>query len=58
MTTLPHEMPHKDIPTLRDADAEQKDEHDDIGAVSTGSQRLVANLIDEERDDHLRQAVG
>ena len=58
VTALPDEVAHEDVAALRDAEAEEIDEHNHVGAVGAGCQRLVANLVDEERDDHLRQTVG
>ena len=53
MPLLAYEMSHKDVATLRDADAEEIDEHDHIVAVCSRGQCLVADLVDEVGDDHL-----
>ena len=58
MTALPDEVAHENVAALRDTEAEEIDEHNHVGAVGAGCQRLVANLVDEEGDDHLRQTVG
>ena len=57
MALLTYQVPHQYVPTLRNAQAEQIDKHDHVVAIRPRSQCLIANLIDEERDDHLRQTV-
>ena len=58
VTTLADEVSHKDVASLCDADAEEIDEHNHVVAVGSCCQCLVADLVDEEGDDHLREAVG
>ena len=58
MPPLAYEMPHEDIAALRDADAEQIDEHNHVVAVGACGECLVADLIDEIGDDHLRKTIA
>ena len=58
MALLPHEVPHEDVAALRDAQAEEIDEHNHVVAVRPCGQRLVANLVDKEGDDDLREAIA
>ena len=57
MTLLAYEMSHKDVAALRDADTEEIDEHDHVVTVGSCGQCLIADLVDEVGDDHLRQTV-
>ena len=54
MAPLTNEMSHEDVATLRDADAEQVNEHNDVGTVGSRSQCLVANLINKIGDNPSR----
>ncbi len=58
MSSLANEMSYQNATSLRDADAEKIYEHDDVVAIGTGGKCFVADLVDEERDYHLRQAIG
>ena len=58
LALLTDKMPHENVAALCDAQTEEIDEHNHVVAVGSGGQRLVANLVDEESDDYLRQAVG
>lgn len=58
MTPLAHEMTYENVSSLRDTDTEQIDKHDHVVAVGTCRQCLVADLVDEIGDDHLREAVA
>ena len=55
---LADQVTHENVATLCDAQTEQIDEHNHVVTVGSGSQCLVANLVDEEGDDHLRQTIG
>lgn len=57
MAALSHEMSHQYVAALCDADAEQIDEHDEVGAIGACCQRLVAYLVDKEGYGNLRQTV-
>ena len=58
MASLPHKVSHEDVTALGDTQTEQIDEHDDVMAVGACGQGLVAYLIDEVCDGHLRETVG
>ena len=58
MSSLANEVPNQDAASLRDADAEEIDEHNDVVTIGTSGKRFVADLVDEEGNHHLRQAVG
>ena len=57
MAPLTYEVSNENVAALCDADAEQIDKHDHVVTVRPCRQRLVANLVDEEGDDHLRETV-
>lgn len=50
---LPDQMADADGAALRDGDAEEVGEHDDVDAVGARGQRLGSHHVDEEGDDHL-----
>ena len=58
MTSLPHKVSHEDVTALSDTQTEQIYEHDDVVAVGTRCQGLIAYLIDEVCDYHLRETIG
>ena len=58
MPLLAYEVTNKDVATLCDAEAEEIDEHNHVVAVGPGGEGLVADLVDEIGDNHLRQTVG
>ncbi len=58
LALLTDQMTHQNVTSLGDAQTEQIDEHNHVVAVCSGGQCLVANLVDEEGDDHLRQTIG
>ena len=58
MTLLTYQMAHEDVTALRDAEAEQIHEHAHVMTVGARCQRLVADLVDEEGNHHLRQTVA
>ena len=53
MPLLAYEVTYKDVAPLRDAEAEEIDEHNHVVAVGSSGKGLVANLVDEVGDDHL-----
>ena len=57
MASLAHKVSHKDVTALRNTETEQIDEHDHIVAVGTRGECLIADLIDEIGDDHLRETI-
>ena len=58
MAPLTNEMPHENVAALRDAHTEEIDKHNHVIAIGARSQSLVADLIDEIGDDHLRETVA
>ena len=53
MASLTYQMPNKNVSTLCDTEAEEEDKHDDIEAVGSCCQCLIADLVDEISDDNL-----
>ena len=57
MPSLTHEVSYKDVATLCDTETEQINKHYHVVTICPRGQRLITDLVDEIRDDHLRQAI-